>query len=275
MFASAASNLISQFTGKERDAETGLDFFLARYYSGAQGRFLSVDPENAGAKPEDPQSWNAYAYSRNNPLLYTDPDGRRYCLSNNQGYSGEIENWRFYDVYWKKSGYAFAKGSTISGGSFTDKDGVIWHYQYFRSEHDADDIKNKNDGIELHFAANFAIGALFKSAIFGFADLLEANIAAEGGRLGEFSGILRDAASGKGNFGIGSATEAEAEALGKAWVGPGARAASDGKSLVSADGLRIYRPPSFKPNLGKVQANFETKVVSGGRPISNGHLDIK
>lgn len=50
--------------------------------------------------------------------------------------------------------------------------------------------------------------------------------------------------------------------------------ASDGKTLVSADGLRTYRPPSFKPNLGKIQANFEQKVVSGGQPISNGHLDI-
>jgi RHS repeat-associated protein len=34
----------NQFTGKERDAETGLDYFLARYYSGAQGRFTSTDP---------------------------------------------------------------------------------------------------------------------------------------------------------------------------------------------------------------------------------------
>ncbi|MBN1570603.1 MAG: hypothetical protein JXA73_22355 [Acidobacteria bacterium] len=34
----------SQFPGKERDAETGLDYFGARYYSGAQGRFISVDP---------------------------------------------------------------------------------------------------------------------------------------------------------------------------------------------------------------------------------------
>ena len=37
------------FTGKERDAETGLDFFGARYMSSAQGRFTSVDPEFASA----------------------------------------------------------------------------------------------------------------------------------------------------------------------------------------------------------------------------------
>ena len=40
------------------------------------GRFLSVDPENADADPAFPQTWNAYAYVRNNPLVMVDPDGR-------------------------------------------------------------------------------------------------------------------------------------------------------------------------------------------------------
>jgi len=66
----------SQFPGKERDAETGLDYFLARYYSGAQGRFVSVDPAMESSDPSNPQSWNRYAYTFNNPLRYTDPDGR-------------------------------------------------------------------------------------------------------------------------------------------------------------------------------------------------------
>jgi RHS repeat-associated protein len=69
-----------QYTSKERDSETGLDYFLARYHSSMQGRFASVDPENYGAEPEDPQSWNGYAYARNNPVLYTDPDGRKYLV---------------------------------------------------------------------------------------------------------------------------------------------------------------------------------------------------
>ena len=64
-----------RFTGKERDEESDLDYFLARYYSGPMGRFLSVDPENAGADPEFPQSWNAYAYVANNPLAFVDPSG--------------------------------------------------------------------------------------------------------------------------------------------------------------------------------------------------------
>jgi filamentous hemagglutinin len=93
--------------------------------------------------------------------------------------------------------------------------------------------------------------------------------------MAKLSGILREAAAGKGNFGLGTATPAEAAEAGAAWVGPGAHVASDGTTLVSADGLRTYRPPSLKPSLGKVQANFEQKAVAGGRPISNGHLDIQ
>jgi RHS repeat-associated protein len=72
----ASAGLPLQFTGKERDAETGLDFFGARYFSGAQGRFTSPDAPFADQHPEDPQSWNMYAYVRNNPLKNTDPDGR-------------------------------------------------------------------------------------------------------------------------------------------------------------------------------------------------------
>ena len=67
-----------QFTGKERDFETGLDYFGARYYSAIQGRFTGVDPENASGDLKDPQSWNGYAYARNNPLHFVDPDGRDY-----------------------------------------------------------------------------------------------------------------------------------------------------------------------------------------------------
>jgi len=64
------------FTGKIRDAETGLDYFGARYLSAPQGRFTTVDPDSAGASPADPQTWNGYSYVYNRPLTLTDPDGR-------------------------------------------------------------------------------------------------------------------------------------------------------------------------------------------------------
>jgi RHS repeat-associated protein len=68
-------------TQKERDIETGLDYFEARYYSSTQGRFTSVDPLLESAEREIPQSWNRYTYVLNNPLLYTDPTGEIWVRS--------------------------------------------------------------------------------------------------------------------------------------------------------------------------------------------------
>lgn len=66
-----------RFTGKERDAETGLDYFGARYYGASVSRFTTVDPVYTWQQNlVDPQRWNRYAYARNNPQRYIDPDGR-------------------------------------------------------------------------------------------------------------------------------------------------------------------------------------------------------
>jgi RHS repeat-associated protein len=81
MLLNAASNLMNQFTFKERDAETGLDYFEARYYSGAQGRFTAVDPSMESAVLQNPQSWNRYSYTINNPLRYIDPTGELWISS--------------------------------------------------------------------------------------------------------------------------------------------------------------------------------------------------
>jgi len=61
------------FTGKERDEETNLYYYGARYYDPLIGRFTSIDPW--GGDITDPQSLNKYAYARNNPLKYNDPSG--------------------------------------------------------------------------------------------------------------------------------------------------------------------------------------------------------
>lgn len=63
-----------KFTQQERDSETGMDFFKARYYSSSQGRFTSIDP--GPFTPADPQNWNRYAYVQNNPLKFFDPSGK-------------------------------------------------------------------------------------------------------------------------------------------------------------------------------------------------------
>jgi RHS repeat-associated protein len=73
------------FTGKERDAESGNDYFGARYYASSLGRFMSPD---WSASPEpvpyadltNPQSLNLYGYVNNNPSSKLDKDG--HCCWN-------------------------------------------------------------------------------------------------------------------------------------------------------------------------------------------------
>jgi RHS repeat-associated protein len=70
-----SDTLRQRFTSKERDAETGLDYFGARYYGFSHGRFVAPDALLSSGRPSSPQSWNRYAYVLNNPLAYTDPTG--------------------------------------------------------------------------------------------------------------------------------------------------------------------------------------------------------
>jgi RHS repeat-associated protein len=71
-----SDTLDTKFTGQKRDSETGLDYFGARYFSGAQGRFGGADGPFNDQDPSDPQSWNLFSYGRNNPLVNFDPTGR-------------------------------------------------------------------------------------------------------------------------------------------------------------------------------------------------------
>jgi RHS repeat-associated protein len=80
------------FTGQERDPETGLDYFGARYYRANLGRFTTTDPvQDLRENLADPQQWNRYTYASNNPLRYVDPDGRD--LADIVGLVVSARNW--------------------------------------------------------------------------------------------------------------------------------------------------------------------------------------
>ena len=77
---------LHHFTGKERDTESGNDYFGARYYGSNMGRFMSPDPSSLLAqRPENPQSWNLYTYALNNPLTNIDPNGLDCVYANDAG----------------------------------------------------------------------------------------------------------------------------------------------------------------------------------------------
>jgi len=74
-----------EFTGHERDRETGLDYMMARYYGSSVARFFSPDPAFEITKSQrTPQQWNRYSYVMNNPLILIDPEGKVLTASGSQ-----------------------------------------------------------------------------------------------------------------------------------------------------------------------------------------------
>ncbi len=91
-----------RFTGKERDSESGLDNFGARYYTSSMGRFMSPD---WAARPTtvpyavfgDPQSLNLYNYVRNDPISRIDPDGHYEVNASGCGGNNAAKCQKKYD----------------------------------------------------------------------------------------------------------------------------------------------------------------------------------
>jgi len=115
----------SRYTGKERDTESGNDYFGARYYASSMGRFMSPDPENFGANIMNPQSWNMYSYAMNNPLINVDPDGRE-CVWDDGSYDSKDD---------ADSGSADKCGGL--GGTWISND-VFENSQYYRGDWSGD-----------------------------------------------------------------------------------------------------------------------------------------
>lgn len=73
------SNVRQDYTGYEKDSESGLEFAQARQYNSMHGRFTSVDPLNESGITGNPQTFNRYAYVSNDPLNSVDPSGMLGC----------------------------------------------------------------------------------------------------------------------------------------------------------------------------------------------------
>ena len=113
----------SRSTGKERDAESGNDYFGARYYASTMGRFMSPDWSAKimpvpYAKLDNPQSLNLYAYVGNDPLIHVDADGHVLNCVSNQSQCGS-------DLNKIAPGTKVAADGTVQKGSLLQR---IWNH---------------------------------------------------------------------------------------------------------------------------------------------------
>jgi RHS repeat-associated protein len=97
-----------KFSGKERDSESNLDYFGARYYANYYYRWLSPDPVvNRDESMRNPQLWNLYSFCRNNPATYWDPDGAIVRTFTQEGYEAIQRTmgdaYLAQNIFWDKS----------------------------------------------------------------------------------------------------------------------------------------------------------------------------
>jgi RHS repeat-associated protein len=154
--AGGSDGLTLKFTGKERDDETGLDYFGKRYFSGAQGRFISPDPHNEGAQLVDPQSWNMYSYVGNNPLRYVDPDGQDYhvCIDGQGCQDLTDAQWEQWRKKYKDQIYYFGASGRIEDRNERKIGSATWF--------DGDAVRKSENAIALlnFFVVNQSINML-------------------------------------------------------------------------------------------------------------------
>ncbi|WP_165368069.1 RHS repeat-associated core domain-containing protein [Phytoactinopolyspora endophytica] len=288
------------FTGAYLDPSTDLLHLRARDYNPSPGRFITTDP----ATP-DPgtQAVSPYAYVNNQPTTFTDPSGACFpfwedwcsdAIADLVGTSQD-EGAPSRGEFFGGIGLGLAQGAEesayflISGGGnpgFGEHTG--WDGNYIAGQTPNTGWYPYSSALgELLFyggtaaipygALNTALRAGIPHCPPGLVTTSPRFVPRSPSTADDWpvlSGITRDATKGKGNFGLGSGTASQAERVGQAWVGEGYTVASDGKTLVSADKLRQWRPPSYKPRLGKWQSNFESRMTPHGRWQTNGHLDI-
>lgn len=251
----------SLFTGKERDPESGLDNFGARYDASSLGRFMT--PDNGSAQDSgNPQSWNLYSYVMNNPTTNVDPDGHD-CIHINTD-SGKFEGWDSGDCdnsTEEKANSGIYVDGTINSLQFNSSAGSL-DFGY------TDENGNVGAGTILGVAQpqkaapindpGMIPGMLGPADLILFSGVKTPSVVTDalGKVLGSIFGktveetgaavedIVAKAGSSVGNQSIKASSRAAAEEAAEKWVGAGARPIMrEGEQVgfVSADGTKVAR----------------------------------
>jgi RHS repeat-associated protein len=162
-----------KFTGKERDSESGLDDFDVRYYASSMGRFMRPDPAQwAGFEhKDDPQAWNGYAYGRNNPLLYTDPDGANYTVCDVNGKNCADLTDKQYEQYLKDNSNVYSYGGKLYAINPNGSETQVGTESYYNEKDVAAAQMLANTGSTLSDPRTFALwyggSAVLGLALYG------------------------------------------------------------------------------------------------------------
>jgi RHS repeat-associated protein len=141
-----------KFTGKERDAESGMDYFGARYYSNSLGRFVTTDPLMASARVSDPQTWNRYSYARNNPERFLDPTGMKEVTADQCKKDQECVSLKLNVIYDK---------SANDGKGLTDKQKDRFDKQQLQH------AKDQYGSANIHLDVIYSEGSLSNGVLTG------------------------------------------------------------------------------------------------------------
>ncbi|HSY91514.1 MAG TPA: RHS repeat-associated core domain-containing protein [Candidatus Binatus sp.] len=251
-----------KFTGKERDTESNLDEFGARYFGSSLGRFMTPD-DGSDQGASDPQSWNLYGYVRNNPLSNTDPTGNA-CVQGSDG--------KYHDD--NSGGQTCAQVDADNRQSHISATWTATMPPLTREEmHQlSDEITGAGKfpwkGILFITAGGKLVSMTQELSGIQITGLNAGAAGATNAAIGtaEASSLAAKAASTVGNQGAVASSEKVALAAAKEFVGPGStpivdRTTGQVVGEISADGTKVYRITSI--NKPQPYVNLENKTTRG------------
>ena len=261
LYAQPCVLFASHFTGKERDTESGNDYFGARYYGSSMGRFTSPDsdvlPDTVPyADFSNPQSLNLYAYGANSPLSHVDSNGHDVNVCTTDGHCQEISNGQYQAAQQGDNGGLAVPSlnsvGTNGSGNITDASGNVVGTATYVSDGNLDPFTNAQ-GFATLSAANRAVNYATAGATiaYGGAFAIPAAIVGLSG-LGS-SVITLGVASGPAIFGAGQLFEHTFETS-AGEVGFLAEVETSGSTLILKDVAVYPTGTSGSLNVGTGQA---------------------
>jgi len=280
-----------KFTGKERDAESGLDNFGPRYFGSSMGRFMSPDPIYvATPRLSDPQQWNLYSYARNNPLAITDSTGMDINLDCSG--AGQMACENILGQFNKRKGAQFTIGRNADTGHLTASgDGSNLSGREAELYHAITDgdytstlkvVSSDPSFIGDHFVPGGGYNVVDASDLNAFGkanDAIPGEILAHAGiegfeSLAQFGSLKGqdqfDASHAFANKFFGDVTESNVTALGSGLNASGAAATYNfGKLGSSVDVYLRFQTPQPKASLPPLLGNMRGTIdhVSPTKPV--------